>query len=400
MNKLLERKSYNVYLDSTEIRCKSSSVLTSNIYKYLEENNHSIVNSMKHADYIILNTCGADSFREKTSIKRISLYKKNSKKSVKIIFIGCLTKINKDLLDDYSSDIITIQNNDSLDDIFLNNIKYNEVNVRYIDNRIYDKLLIPLHDGAFGIFSKRFEKVLRGNWQSKRFHVEISQGCAMNCSFCAIPNARGRKVTSREINSIIEDIDNHYKDNKIITLVADDCGSYGTDNDSSLPELLHQINSKYPRKPIDIYYINPFWLEKNEEDYFEVFKELNIASINISIQSGSNRIIKKMNRRYDMCNVKKIIKKIRKQSPGTVIITHMMIGFPGERFKDFLYTLSAISYFDFCNPIIYTDRPGTKSFDMQDKNSYLEKLIKHKILTLLCIAGFLFRKSIRIIRRC
>lgn len=392
-----EKHVYNVYLDCTEIRCKSSSVLASNIYKYLEENGHNVVESMQQADYIILNTCGADSFREKASIDRISVYKKKSRKLKKIIFLGCLTKINRELLDSYASDIVVIQDNNSLDELFFNCIKYSDVNVRYIDNRIYEKLSIPLYDGAFGALSKSFEKVFRNNWQSRRFHVEISQGCAMNCSFCAIPYARGKKVVSRGIAEVISDIEKYYTDDKIITLVADDCGSYGIDINSSLPELLWEINSKYPDKPVDIYYINPFWLEHNADEYLEIIKRMNIASINISLQSGSNRVIEKMNRKYDIGNIKKIIKKIRKVSPQTIIITHLMVGFPGERYSDFWDTLSVVRYFDFCNPIVYTDRPRTRSYEMQDKNSNFTKAVRHKILMAYSIFWFLLRKLMRVV---
>ncbi len=389
---------YNVYLDCTEIRCKSSSVLASNIYKYLEENGHNVVNSIQQADYIILNTCGADSFREKASIDRIDIYKKKSQKVKKIIFLGCLTKINKTLLDGYASDIVVFQDNNLLDELFYNNVKYCDVNTRYIDNRIYEKLSIPLHDGALGIISKSFEKVFRNKWQSNRFFVEISRGCAMNCGFCAIPNARGKKVVSREKHDIIADIEQHYSSDKILSLVADDCGSYGVDIKSNLPSLICDINSRYPDKPIDINYINPFWLENNADQYLKIIKEMNIVSINISLQSGSNRIIKKMNRRYDINKIKEIIRKIRKESPQAILSTHLMVGFPGERLADFFSSLFMVSYFDFCNPIIYTDRPGTMSYEMQDKNSHLTKFVKHKILMIYCIVWYMLKKFSRTVQ--
>ena len=379
---------YNVFLDSTEIRCKPNSVLTSRLLNYILSNGHNFVEKISDADFIVLNTCGADDFREKTSIDRIRIYKKLMKSGSKIVFVGCLTKINVDALVDYLADIIVIQDNNKLDDFFYISRKYEDIRIDYIDDRIYDKLKIPLHDGAFGKIFKRVEGLYRREWQKKRVDIEICEGCPFNCSYCAMTRSRGKTVVSRDSRDIIEDIGKLVSGNKIISLVADDCGSYGIDIKADLCDLMIKISDKFPQNPLDIYYMNPHWIERFGDRYIDMIKKVSLSAITIPVQSGSNKIIKKMNRKYDIHKIIDVIKKIRKISPKTVVVTHLMVGFPGETTMDFIKTILIIRHFDVCNPIIYSERPGTVSSTMPDKKSGFTKFIRHKVLMMFCVIAF------------
>ncbi|MCL2050358.1 MAG: radical SAM protein [Lachnospiraceae bacterium] len=386
---------YKVYLDCSEIRCKPSAVLTSKIFNYILENGHTIERNLKEADILIMNACGASDPLEKTSIDNIKIFLKNRKKEALVVMLGCLPKINPKILQPLSNQIIVLSNTSDLDFYLYRTIKYNALAIDYIDQRIYSQLKLDYHDGAFGALLKKVEKIYRSKWSDERFEVEICQGCPFQCSYCAMNRSRGNHVVSRQPSEILLDLGNHLKEDKIITLVADDCGGYGMDIDSSLPTLIHEIHNKFPQNGIDIYYLNPYWIQRYEEEYMELFQTTRIDSVTIPIQSGSDRILSKMNRHYKADNINNIAKKIKKISPHTTVVTHLMVGFPGEKLKDYIKTIRAIHNYDICNPIVYSDRPDTKSSIMPNKDSNFKKKAKHLFLLILCTINFIFKKSTR-----
>ena len=97
-------------------------------------------------------------------------------------------------------------------------------------------------------------------------------------------------------------------------LVANDCGCYGSDIKTSLINLLNEINKRFPSISIELNYLNPQWLEKNFNGYIKLFRDIDIDLVVIPVQSGSNKVLKNMDRRYDIGKVIKIIDKIKKVS--------------------------------------------------------------------------------------
>lgn len=376
---------YKVYLNSAEINCKPNNVLLSRLFLYLRNNNHAIVSNLDDADYIIISTCGFDEFHEKRSLKLFKSHK--NKYNAKIISLGCLNKINRELISQISPEILIIPKLSELDKIFYNNLKFNDITEAYINENINKHLKITEE------YQKDQKKIFFMDWQwlrkrsklyndinnelcrQNKFYVEICKGCIGNCSYCIIKKARG-KIESRQIPHIISDIDKVYNPGQHLCFVADDCGSYGVDTKSSFPILVKEVHNRYPYLGIDICYLNPYWLVNHEKEYLALFRNHNITSINISVQSGSNSVIKKMDRHYDINKVKNTINKIRKISPKTFIWTHILVGFPGETWSDYFKTLAMVHRFDMATVFSYSDRKGTKSAGFQNKNSKLAVFMK------------------------
>lgn len=386
---------YKVYLDCSEIRCKPSAVMTSKIFNYILKNGHTIETNIKKADILIMNACGASDPREKTSIDNIKIFLKKRKTNALVFMVGCLPKINPAVLQPLCNQVIVLSDSSELDTYLYRKVKYNDLEVDYIDHRIYNQLKINYHDGAFGIVLKKAEQIYRNKWADERFEVEICQGCPFQCSYCAMNRSRGNHIVSRQSSDILSDLNKHLKKNKIITLVADDCGGYGMDIGSTLPTLIREIHNHFPQNGIDIYYLNPYWIQRYEEEYMELFQTTRIDSVTIPIQSGSDRILKKMNRHYNADNINRIAKRIKSISPHTTIVTHLMVGFPGEKLCDYMKTIHALRNYDICNPIIYSDRPGTPSSEMPNKDGNFKKKTKHLLLLFLCTINFVLKKSTR-----
>jgi tRNA A37 methylthiotransferase MiaB len=186
-----------------------------------------------------------------------------------------------------------------------------------------------------------------------------------------IKKARGN-VKSRKISDIISDIDKLYETNKNLFLVADDCSCYGLDIKTNLFELLYEINKKYPNISIDLDTINPYWLEKYPKKYIKLFKDLKIDHVVIPLQSGSNKVLKNMNRNYNIKEVIKIIDKIKKVSPDSFIYTHFIIGYPGENIINFLKSLIYALHFEFPIFLKYSENEDLISKSISyNKSRYL-----------------------------
>ena len=221
--------------------------------------------------------------------------------------------------------------------------------------------------------------------QKNRYFVEISRGCTGNCSYCVIKKAKG-KLRSRTVEAILTDIGKLYDPSKKLFLVADDCGCYGLDAGSNLIELISEVDKQFPSISIDINYLSPQWFERRPDEYIKLFKDTSIDLVIIPMQSGSNIVLKKMNRHYDADKIIKIVDQIKKASPKTLMYGHFIVGFPGERIIDFLKTLSAMKHFDYPIPFNYSEMKGTPSASLPHKKSRFVILLRWYIaLFFVCV---------------
>jgi ribosomal protein S12 methylthiotransferase len=384
-------KSYKVYLESTAWICEANLVGTSRIYRYIVKNGHEIVKNPTKADFIIINSCGLTNFRRNLSINFFQNFYSQKKDNASIIMFGCLIKINKELIN--SLDLIPIDFNEisKFDEIFYNKIKFEEINP-ICDDITKQKLLqgkdifqftriIPfLFSGLFFPFSKKirfnYKKMISSITYENKMFIEIACGCTGSCSYCMIKKARGN-ICSRKINDIINDIENNYDSTNNLFLVADDCGSYGIDIKKNFFNLIYKIYERFPNIIIDLNYLNPIWLLRYSDDYINLFSSANINLASIPVQSGSNKILKKMNRKYDISEVTNLIKKIKQVSPKTITYTHFLIGFPGEKTSDFLKSLYCSSYFDLPIPLIYSKHRDAVSSSLPHPKSSITISIRY-----------------------
>ena len=388
---------YKVFIDSAHIECLPNLIGCSKIYHYLRENEHIITNNPSQADFIIINTCGVFKELVKHTLdifhKMYSLKKNNAK----IIMFGCLVKIDNKLIDTLDSYSIDFDQNCELDKIFYNKTKFETI-TPYCDdltkNKFYNRIKPPnfwkIAPFIISRFFLYFSKELKKNYQhlmeqitySKKNFVEISRGCSGNCSYCTIKKTKGN-ICSRSIDEIMSDIEKNYDPSKTLFLVADDCASYGTDIKSNLIDLIYKINKKFPELVIDLNYLNPTWLEKYSDHFIKLFKNVRIGLVIIPMQSGSNKIIKKMNRHYNINNVIKIIDQIKKISPKTILYSHYIVGFPGENTIDFLKTISTLKYFHYPTVFKYSEMKHTYSAAFKNKKSFSTKLIRYIIFIII-----------------
>jgi len=388
-------ESYKIFIDSASKNCEVSLIDSSRIYHYMLENGHKITDTPIEADFIIINSCGFIKAYEDITIGLFNKYNSQKKENAKIVIFGCLIKINKKLVNSLDAYLIDLNQGDKFDEIFYQKVKFQDIEP-CCDAETKEKLKRKndIHQTKYPFFYftkliSHFSKKLKINYQKtfdnvankNRIFIEISKGCTGSCSYCVIKKARGN-INSRSIKDIISDIGKINDPSKILYLVANDCGCYGTDIKTNLIELLFEINKEFPDLSIELDYLNPFLMEKYFYKYVELFKETNIKFVTIPIQSGSNKVLKKMNRNYNVDEVVNVIDEIKKASPKTFIYSHFIVGFPGENWFDFLKNLTCATHSDFPITFGYSERRGTKSSFLPKKKSDFTIFTRYILSTL------------------
>ncbi len=229
-------------------------------------------------------------------------------------------------------------------------------------------------------FYKFKNKIERFNSHTRCF-VKIEDGCENFCSYCIVPYVRG-KVKSRNEEEIIEEIKclvkNGYKE---VVLTGIDLGAFGRDTGDSLISLIEKVNKiegleRIRLSSIEIYYIDDKLINflKNIGKFCPHF--------HIPLQSGSDRILNLMGRRYKFDDYFKKIEMIREKIEKVTFTTDIMVGFPGETEDDFEKSCLAVEKIKFLKVHIfpYSEREFTKAINLPDKIDEKKKKEREKIL--------------------
>lgn len=211
--------------------------------------------------------------------------------------------------------------------------------------------------------------------------VNIMQGCDNFCTYCIVPFTRGRQK-SRAARAILAEcqtlIDQGVKD---ITLLGQNVNAYGKDktgDGTSFAELLRLVAGLDPS--LRLRYVTPHPKDMTPEDVAAFAEIPNLCPrLHLPMQAGADRVLKRMNRRYDSATYLALVEDLRRARPDIALSTDIIVGFPGETEEEFLETMDMVrrcnfmSSFSFC----YSDRPGTRASTFLDKipqNVQLDRL--------------------------
>ena len=213
--------------------------------------------------------------------------------------------------------------------------------------------------------------------------VTIMRGCDNYCTYCVVPHVRGRE-TSRPPDRIIEEIRELVQSGvKEVTLLGQNVNSYGKKEGLlSFPELLDQVNTIEGLLRIRFTTSHPKDLGGGLINAFRTHEKV-CNHIHLPVQSGSDRILKRMNRKYSKALYLDKIAKLRDTCPGIAITSDMIVGFPGETDADFDQTLELMMtvQFDGLFAFVYSDRPNAPALQFKNKISEEEK--RNRLQTLL-----------------
>ncbi len=312
-----------------------------------------IVDKPEKSDIIIINTCIVKEPTEKKIINRINKLKKKYPEK-RFIIAGCMVtgeyKLAKKTLPD--SSLLGPRNCLDVYKCVTETEKGRKVEYFQGNNVIksHTKKRINKYTGI----------------------VEISQGCLGNCSYCIVNKAKGN-LTSYTENDIIRDIRMSLKEGcKEIWLTSQDCGCYGIDIDTNLTKLLNEVTKIDENFRVRLGMSNLNYVKNMISELIDIYRDKKMYNfLHIPIQSGSDKILKKMNRYYVTKDFIETVKKIREFDSFFTIWTDVIVGFPGETEKDFKETKKIIKETepDFVNISKFGIRPHTKAAEMDQLTS-------------------------------
>jgi len=317
----------NIYIES--YGCSANLSNSEIIAGLLEKQGNIIVKDIKLAEVAVLNTCIVKGPTFNRMIERLKLL---SKKKY-IIVSGCMSNV-------YTKKIIeTVKESNKkclLGLVSVNSIK-DTSNV--LNNLKQGKETLIISD-------KKSENICLDKISTEKIIsiVQISEGCLGKCSYCATKLAKGN-LFSFEKEKIIKQIENDLSQGaKEIWLTSQDCGAYGKEKGKyELVSLLKEISKIKGKFKVRLGMSNPQHVKYFIDDLIEIFKnEKFFKFLHLPIQSGSDKILKEMNRPYKVLEVEKIIEKFRSVFPDSVISTDIIAGYPYETEKDFNETFDLI----------------------------------------------------------
>ena len=206
--------------------------------------------------------------------------------------------------------------------------------------------------------------------------LKIMEGCNNFCSYCIVPFVRGREISLTAKDIIDRSRYLISQGIKEITLIGQNVNSYNTNNNASptFPDLLEELDTIPGLKRLRFTTSHPKDLSDELINSFKELKSL-CPHIHLPVQSGSNSILKLMNRRYTREKYISLIEHIKKIRPDIAITSDLIVGFPGETEKDFEDSLQLVEQIAFDNlfSFKYSDRPGTAALKLPGKIGEAEK---------------------------
>ena len=338
--------------------CKVNSYESNFMKEALVKNGFSFCNLNEKCDILILNTCTVTDTSDKKSLKEVRRLKRENPNAI-LVVCGCSVQNDKTKYDDLGINIL------------MGNInKSNIVGIieKYLDDNTPVEYVAKTRDLPF-------ENMEVDISDHTRAYIKIEDGCDNFCSYCIIPFVRGKK-RSKDFSLVLREVqhlaNNGYKE---IVLTGIDTGGYES-NGKDLTDLIHEMSKingieRIRQSSIEITQIN--------EKFINELKNNNkiCDHIHIPLQSGSDSILKLMNRKYDLKYFFDKIDMIRSVRPDISITTDVIVGFPGETEEMFLETMETCKKINFSkiHAFPYSERKGTKASMMDGK---VPESVKHE----------------------
>ena len=340
------------------------------IQKFIE-NGYKIVENHEKADIYIINTCTVTNMSDRKSRQMLRRVKELNSKSI-VVACGCYAQVAKKELEKIKEI-----------DLILGNNEKGEI-VEHVEDYIKNQEKINIED----VMQQR-EFVDFGNvtyTEKTRAVIKVQDGCDRFCSYCIIPYARGR-VRSRKPENVLAEIRKVAEEGiKEVVITGIHVASYGKDfkTEYKLIDLLEEINKIEGIERIRLGSIEPLLI--NEEFMKRLIKLENVCHhFHLSLQSGCDETLKRMNRRYTTQQFRNIVECLRKYYEDVILTTDIIVGFPGETEEEFNKTYEFLKEIKFYKMHIfkYSPRKGTKAAQMKQQIDGAKKEERsHKLIEL------------------
>ncbi len=350
--------------------CKVNAYETEAMQHLLEEAGYEIVPFTQKADVYVINTCSVTNMADRKSRQMLHKAKKNNPDSI-VVAAGCYVQTSeKEVLNDLSVDIVI--GNDRKHDL-----------VRLLEEYSLDSVNDTVDDINDG--KHDFEELfIDQTKEHTRAFIKVQDGCNQFCSYCIIPYARGR-VRSRRFENVIAEVErlaaNGFKE---VVLTGIHLSSYGVDFEEAtgLLELIQAVNAVNGIERIRLGSLEPKIVTEHFASELSKLDKI-CPHFHLSLQSGCDATLKRMNRKYTTKEYERGCELLRKYFVHPAITTDVIVGFPGETEEEFEQTKAYLEHIHFYEMHIfkYSKRKGTRAavmpdqIDEQIKAARSEKLI-------------------------
>ena len=336
----------------TTFGCKVNQYESQEMSELLVKAGYTLTNSPNLADIIIVNSCTVTAEGVRKVRQTVRKLKKNNGNSV-MVLTGCASQAEPEIIKDLPEIDILMGNRTNTDIV-------NVLETFFERKTTLNAHICHSRDDAFiGTGITKFDGHTRA-------FLKIQDGCDRYCSYCLIPYARGfsRSKSLADIDKELKSLnDNGYKE---IVFVGINLSDYGKGSENSLPDAL-QLAEKYDNiKRVRLGSLEPDHITREMIERLSKIKKL-CPQFHISLQSGSDSVLKKMNRHYTADEYKTLTENLREIFPDATITTDILTGFPTETEEEFLETVEFAKTIKFEKAHIfpYSVREGTKAAKLQ-----------------------------------
>ena len=335
--------------------CKVNTYESEYILLKLTEAGYEIGEVDEICDIYIINTCTVTNTADIKSRKIIKRFRRLNPKAC-LVALGCF-------VEDHPDEDLDI-------DIYIGNKDKSKI-VELLDQYFVNKEPIR----RVGLAKDKFEDMFITDFKNRcRAFVKIQDGCENFCSYCVIPYVRG-KCRSKELNTVIKEVETLVsKGFKEIVLTGIHTGNYGVDLGTNFATLLKTLVKVKGLKRLRISSIE---IRELTAEVLEIIKnnQVIVDHLHVPLQAGSDKILKLMNRKYDLAFFEHKLEEIRAIRPNISITTDIIVGFPGENEDDFKETVENAKKFNFSKIHVfpYSERLGTKAMEL---DGHLDSTVK------------------------
>lgn len=337
--------------------CKVNQYETNAMEQKFIQAGYKIVKFNEKADIYVINTCTVTNMSDKKSRQMIRKAKQLNKDAI-VVAVGCYVQTAKEKVENIEELDLILGNNEKKDIV-----KYVEEHKNGTKQIKYNDVLHQEEYDEYGFVT---------HIEQTRAIVKIQDGCDRFCSYCAIPYARGR-VRSRKKENIIEEITKLALDGiKEVVITGIHIASYGKDlkEDITLIDVLEKINEIDGIKRIRLGSLEPTIITKNFLQRLSKLDKI-CHHFHLSLQSGCNETLQRMNRKYTTEEFKNVVEMLRETYEDVMLTTDIIVGFPGETEEEFEKTYNFLSDINFYKMHVfkYSKRNGTKAALMPNQVS-------------------------------
>ena len=320
-----------------------------NGYELIEEDN-------KSADIYIINTCTVTNMSDRKSRQMLRRVKEKNKNAI-VIAVGCYAQVAKEELEKIPEIDLVLGNNEKADIIkYVNDFALENKKELKMEDVMQTKEFVEFGDTTFT--------------EKTRAVIKVQDGCDRFCSYCIIPYARGR-VRSRKPENVISEITKIAKNGiKEVVITGIHIASYGKDfkNNYRLIDLLEDINKIDGIERIRLGSLEPLLIDREFMERLSKLEKI-CHHFHLSLQSGCDETLKRMNRRYSTEEFTKIVNLLREYYKDVMLTTDIIVGFPGETEEEFNKTYEFLEKIKFYKMHVfkYSARKGTKAASMPNQ---------------------------------